>query len=199
MSTPKTHFNSFMGIYPPPEFWKPIQDIRLKNIPPPIKAGPHFTVVRPFFSEESLPSCKKVLQKRLLKVKPFKVNLKKFNYFSLKTKNYIYLEPEDTSEFKRVFDIVMETFPELEEKLNKNKFTPHLSVAELPKSVNVIKLMEEFQSNWKELTFEVKEIYFLTCIENKYEIREIVQLGDEGSIPFFETITEEESKKKLKK
>ena len=73
----KSHFGSFIGVRPAPEYWDQIQEVRLKYLPPPDKAGPHFTIVRPFFSEDNLSDCKKFLEKRFKKIEPFKLKLSK--------------------------------------------------------------------------------------------------------------------------
>eukprot|EP01080_Neovahlkampfia_damariscottae_P008478 gene8478-300_t len=172
----KSHFGSFVAVRPAPEYWNQIQEVRLKYLPPPDKAGPHFTIVRPFFQETNLVDCKKILEKRTKKLQPFNLKLTTFKYFTMKNKHVLYLEPEDTSPLEKIYKVILNTFPELSEKIQHSKFVAHLSMGEVSKNTDVEKLIKQLQSNWKEIEFEVKELYFLTCIDNLYEVREVVHL-----------------------
>lgn len=73
-----------------------------------------------------------------------------------------------------------EEFPQCSEvgSISEEGFKPHLTLGQFP-AKNVEKCIESFQSDWKDITFEVKEIYLISRedFEDPFHIRQAIPLG----------------------
>ena len=74
-----------------------------------------------------------------------------------------------------------ETFPDYCDlsQISKAKvFTPHMSLGKF-KHKDVSKFMEEFKDNWKDVEFEVKQVYFISRadFDDPFHVRHTIKLG----------------------
>jgi 2'-5' RNA ligase len=153
-------------IIPPKELWEPIQLIRSKYDPGYKRWMSHVNLMFPFVPSSQFPVIYQQLRRAMENMESFDMTLSEFCHFEHKNKCVMWLKPKTPSgnEIENLLQAMLSVIPHCDDQLNKNgakKFCPHLTVGQFTKS-EIDKKEEEFQANWKDVTWKVNEIYMIS-------------------------------------
>ena len=162
-------YSSAVVIIPPKEIWAPIQEIRKifdRNIN---RWMPHITLLYPFRPINQYEDIEKALSEMCKNIKPFKVSLKSFSYFSQGHQKYtLWLDPEPNTSIIYLQAEILKIVPDCDDvNRYKNGFKPHLSVGQIKGKNNLQKILNDLQTEWEEITFSLNIIYFISREESK--------------------------------
>ncbi|MFX1236709.1 MAG: 2'-5' RNA ligase family protein [Promethearchaeota archaeon] len=163
----KTH-TSAVVVIPPREVWDSIQNIRKKHDRQFYRWMPHVNLIYPFRPEIEFDSLTPEFENKCKKIESFEVSLKDFKYFHYGKNRYtVWLEPTPTSPIKALQSEILKIVPDCDD-LNKHKggFTPHLSVGQINRKINLKEMVDSFKRSWETIRFTIKEIYFITRQKN---------------------------------
>ena len=159
----KVH-SSAVVIIPPKVKWGPIQEIRKlydRNIN---RWMPHITLLFPFYPKNQYTEIEKKFLLISSEFTKFDISLREFRYFKHYNKNYtIWLDPTSNDMIIKLQSELLKIAPECND-VNKFKggYYPHLSVGQFKGNpINLKNKIDELQTSWEEITFEVKEFYFI--------------------------------------
>jgi 2'-5' RNA ligase len=175
----KVH-TSAVVIIPPEEIWKPIQDIRNTHDRHVHRWMPHITLLYPFRPKSEFPDLEIAFSNACNQIEPFEISLRKFYNFNHGRQFYtIWLAPEPNNLLVNLQHELMHIVPDCND-VNKIKsgYIPHLSVGQVKGKGNLIKLMNELQTSWKELEFTLKRINFISREKAKNSGFQIVKKID---------------------
>jgi len=164
----KVH-TSAVVIIPPEDIWEPIQDIRNTYDRHVHRWMPHITLLYPFRPRSEFIELETAFSNICSQIEPFEINLRKFYNFNHGRQFYtIWLAPEPNNLLVNLQHELKHIVPDCND-VNKIKsgFIPHLSVGQVKGKGNLIKVMNELQASWIELTFLLKEIEFISREKTK--------------------------------
>jgi 2'-5' RNA ligase len=134
----KTHQTAVVLI-PPQECWDPIQTIRRVHDRHFRRWMPHVTLLYPFRPREMFDEAVKILRAAAADVEPFDVHLRDFRHFRHGRASYtIWLAPEPDDALER--------------------FTPHLSVAQVRGAALLEELMSSLRESWQPIVFRATQV-----------------------------------------
>ena len=159
-------YTSAVVIIPPKEKWGPIQEIRKlydRNI---YRWMPHITLLFPFYPKNQYTEIEKNFLLVSSEFTMFEICLREFRSFKHYNKNYtIWLDPTPNDMIINLQSEFLKITPECND-VNKFKggYSPHLSIGQFKGNhISLKNKIDELQNSWKEITFEVKEFYFIWC------------------------------------
>eukprot|EP01105_Mastigella_eilhardi_P018934 TRINITY_DN4427_c0_g1_i1.p1 TRINITY_DN4427_c0_g1~~TRINITY_DN4427_c0_g1_i1.p1 ORF type:complete len:292 (-),score=113.04 TRINITY_DN4427_c0_g1_i1:48-923(-) len=173
---------------PPPEFWKPIVDIKRNHMNPRIKRPPypHMTLLQPFVSADRFDDAARHLREALRGFAPFHVRIARFEIYENGGSATLYLAPEVTpsGSMQALFVACRAAFPQLDPK----PFDPHIGVGYFRSVAQARALQARYQRGWRTIDFDVKEIYLVSRIaeDTPFEVRRVIALGPTETAPLFE-------------
>jgi 2'-5' RNA ligase len=117
-------------------------------------------MVYPFRPKEEFHDLAADLSSLCREFEPFAIELAQFRFFGHSKKKYtLWLAPEPESQLVDLQSAVRKIVPDCNEvNLFPGGFTPHLSVGQVRGQSKMDKLLQEFQQDWKPLSFVVREI-----------------------------------------
>ncbi len=156
-------YASAVVIIPPARLWPPIQLIRQKYDRHVVRWMPHITLIYPFRSREEYETLTLHFSRVCKDIDPFEVELAKFRFTGHSKKSYtLWLAPEPAEKLVLLQSILLSLVPDCDDLIKRyGRYTPHLSVAQAPGKMEVIKLQNMLQENWQPLSFIVCEISFI--------------------------------------
>jgi len=177
-------YTSAVVIIPPEEVWSPIQEIRKKYDRHIDRWMPHITLLYPFRPENQYSRLEKEFSDKCKSLEPFQIQLSKFNYFSHGCQRYtLWLNPELVDIIKNLQTTILKIVPDCNDvNKYKNGFKPHLSVGQIKGKNNLLEIIKNLQESWKEITFLLSEIFFISREKSKiskFEIKKRIQLKKE--------------------
>jgi len=183
-------YTSFIAVMLPPQFWTNVQPIREKYCGANVKPVPHITLIDPFLKDEHFENAVQKIREELTKLKSFKITLREFSYFKQKNGCTLYLYPlvEPPEALSEVQQAILKVFPYCNDinKISKAGFTPHFTLGRLPSEPETKAFIEKIRKEWKEITFEVKEINIISRIPpNPYAVRKTIPIGDDTTPAHF--------------
>lgn len=164
---------SALVVIPPESVWEPIQSIRKQFDKSYRRWMPHINLVYGFIPEESFSAVRDCLMARLGNLRPFKVRLREFRRFEHAQSTTVWLQPETDPPdvLQAIHSICRIVFPACDEQSTHGEqgFTPHLTVANHPKSG------PKPQLEPVDVEFEVSQIHLISRHEEQpFEVRETV-------------------------
>jgi len=184
---------STVVIMPPRNLWPSIQALRTRLVEE-LRSGPHITLAFPFVPENQFPEVASKLRARLSKLQPFSITLQKFDMFSKKKTAILFLDPQVTpsNSLNELQAEIVAEYP-LCNDVNKkeNGFHPHLSIGNFVGLYARERALDYANNHAKTfadnpITFQVNEIYVLSRnLEDPFEVKEVVKIGDNADIPHF--------------
>ncbi|UCD02044.1 MAG: 2'-5' RNA ligase family protein [Promethearchaeota archaeon] len=177
-------YTSAVVIIPPVEKWAPIQEIRKIHDRQINRWMPHITLLYPFRPEDDYPPLEREFSEKCISIKPFKIKLKQFNYFNHGRQRYtLWLNPEPIDVISNFQATILKIVPDCNDvNKYKNGFRPHLSVGQIKGKSNLMEIKKNLQERWKEITFLLNEIFFISREKSKasrFEIKKRIQLKKE--------------------
>jgi len=169
-------FTSAVVIIPPQQLWAPIQEIRKRFDRQINRWMPHITLLYPFRPDSEFDYLKNRFSEVCKIFKNFKIQLEEFNYFSHKKSNYtIWLSPEPRNKMIELQSKLLEIVPDCNDvNLNKNGFTPHLSVGQFNgNKKTLLEIIYLLQQEWNSLIFNLNYINFISRKNNKFSRFEV--------------------------
>jgi len=156
-------YTSAVVIIPPLEKWTSIQEIRKiydRNIH---RWMPHITLLYPFKPQSDFSKLESLFSRTCKEINAFEISFRKFNYFYHGKQKYtLWLDPEPRNMITFLQNKLLEIVPDCNDvNLQKNGFTPHLSVGQIIGKSNLESIMKILQDNWSLLTFKVYSIYLI--------------------------------------
>lgn len=162
-------YSSAVVIIPPKDKWVPIQQIRKLYDRQINRWMPHITLIYPFRPENEYPNFEKKFSKKCENLTCFIISLKTLKYFNHGHQKYtLWLNPEPIDLIIDLQAEILNIVPECNDVNNYKKgFRPHLSVGQIQKKHNLLETITNLQNSWKELKFQINEIYFISREKSK--------------------------------
>jgi len=156
---------SAVVIIPPQEIWDQIEAIRKIHDKSYERWMPHINIVYPFVPCEDFEEYAPKVKKAVSTIKPFTIKLRELKYFVHNQSATLWLNPE--TETKSIHSIQSNLEKEISfckdlSKLSDTGYNPHLSVGQWVNEVEIKKAQQNFQNDWKEIEFEVSEVYLIS-------------------------------------
>jgi 2'-5' RNA ligase len=157
-------YTSAVVIIPPENKWQPIQQIREKYDRNFNRWMPHITLLYPFLPKIEYPKIESQFSEKCKEFEPIECSLNKFRFFSHSHQNHtIWLDPEPSTSIINLQSEILKIAPYCNDVSNfKNGFKPHLSVGQIRGKKMLIEVIDNLQSSWKSLKFEVNKIFFIS-------------------------------------
>lgn len=153
-----------MVIIPPKEKWGPIQEIRKLYDRQINRWMPHITLLFPFYPINQYTEIEKKFLLVSSEFNGFDISLEEFRSFKHYNKNYtIWLDPTPNDIIIELQSTLLKITPDFND-VNRFKggYKPHLSIGQFKGSpISLNNKIDELQNSWEEITFEVKEFYFI--------------------------------------
>ena len=151
-------------IVPPGSAWASIQAIRQAHDRKVSRWMPHITLIYPFLPRSRFERMSKRLAAACRSVRPFEIELTKFDQFGHGKGYYtVWLVPEPAEPVldlhAALCPIVYEDSFDLDHAIWN--FTPHLSVGRARGTANMVDLLQEFQASWSPLRFRVDSVQLI--------------------------------------
>lgn len=160
--TRKTHHTAVVFV-PPEVCHEPIQAIRRRHDRHLHRWMPHITLLYPFLPKPQFDDAEKRLRKALKTIKPFHVNLERFDCFHHGRGRYtIWLAPEPCASMIELQAALQQAIPECDNVSRYEKgFTPHLSVGQVNGKKRLEKTLGSLQEAWTPISFMTDLIHFI--------------------------------------
>ena len=157
-------YNSAVVIIPPQEKWDSIQEIREIYDRGFNRWMPHITLLYPFRSKTEYITLEKVFSQQCKNLKPVELSFRRFQFFNHGHQNFtLWLDPEPEDLIIDLQAEILKLVPDCNDvNKYKNGFTPHLSVGQIKGKQNLLKVISKLQKNWKDITFLLDKIYFIS-------------------------------------
>jgi 2'-5' RNA ligase len=170
-------YTSAVVIIPPEEKWASIQDIRKKYDRQINRWMPHITLLYPFRPENEYPILEKEFSNKCHHIEPFEIHLKQFKFFNHGKQRFtLWLKPEPIDLIINLQSKILEIVPDCND-VNKYKygFKPHLSLGQLKGKSNVDYMINKLQKKWKDISFLLNYIYFISREQQKKAKFEVIK------------------------
>ena len=174
-------YTSAVVIIPPEDIWSPIQTIRSQYDRQIHRWMPHIMLLYPFRPEDQFNNLETKFSEVCSQINSFTITLSRFKYFEHRHKNFtLWLDPEPNRLIQKLQFELLKIVPDCND-VNKFKdgFHPHLSVGQI-QGISKLKItLHDLQKSWKDITFNVNDIYFISRENEKksrFEIVETIQL-----------------------
>lgn len=156
-------YQSAVVIIPPDHLWPPIQLIRQKYDRHAARWMPHITLLYPFRLREEFEALAFQFSRVGKDIDPFKIELANFCFTEHNPRSYtIWLAPEPREKLVWLQTILQSLVPDCDDIIRRyGTFTPHLSIAQAPGKMEILKLQRLLQENWQPLSFTVCEVSFI--------------------------------------
>jgi 2'-5' RNA ligase len=161
LTAPKTHKTAVV-IIPPGDLWKPIQALRQQYDRHFLRWMPHITLLYPFRPSASFHQVTPLLARACRLIKPFEVQLRRFNFFKHARQNATcYLAPEPAGPLIALHQMLLSTVPDCDDVARfAGGFVPHLSLGQT-RSQNVAALCDQWQASWQPLSFTLEQVHVI--------------------------------------
>jgi 2'-5' RNA ligase len=178
-------YRSAIVMVPPLEAWPPIQAIRRIHDHGYVRWLPHVNMIYPFIPNQLFPEAVPRLRETLASFPSFRVRLRTFSFFKHSRHSWtVWLKPETEPEgaLVRLQSTLESVFPHCDDQshIGEHGFVPHLSVGnDFRKATDMEELMAKWQREWKELSFDVNEIYIISRVganNTPFDIRYAIPL-----------------------
>jgi len=177
-------YSSAVVIIPPKEMWESIQEIRKiydRNVN---RWMPHITLLYPFRPRNQYEEIEKSFSEKCKTIKPFQITLMTFRFFQHSYQKYtLWIDPEPNNLIIKLQEEILRIVPNCNDvNKYKNGFKPHLSVGQIKRKNKISKILADLQRNWKEVQFNLNEIFFISREESKtskFKISKQVQFKNE--------------------
>jgi len=151
-------------IIPPQSAWASIQAIRRTHDRKVGRWMPHITLIYPFLPRSQFERMSKQLAAACKSVRPFEIELTKFDQFGHGKGYYtLWLAPEPAEPVldlhASLCPIVYEDAYDLDHAIWN--FTPHLSVGRARGTANMVDLLQELQAHWSPIRFRVDSVQLI--------------------------------------
>jgi 2'-5' RNA ligase len=179
----KSHHTAIAAV-PPTDCWEPIQAIRRVHDRQIGRWLPHVNLLYPFVMPDRLEASLLMLSEACAASAPFEVTLGEFRSFQHPSGGAtIWLAPEPVEDLVRLQRALQERFPDCDELVKfAAGFTPHLSVGQAKSADAARRLLDELQSSWKPLRFELAAVAVIQRgSDSPFEVTRSVQLGTGGT------------------
>lgn len=172
---------SAVVIIPPKENWEQIQEIRRQYDHQIKRWMPHITLIYPFRPESEFDILEQKFSTICKNIKPFKITLKSFKYFSYVNSNFtIWLNPEPKDLLINLQKKIRMIVPNCNDvNLYERGFIPHLSVGQIKGKNQLITILKRLEHEWEKIIFPVNEIYFIARENNRasqFLVKKIISL-----------------------
>jgi 2'-5' RNA ligase len=170
---------------PEENLWGPIQEIRSIYDKSYERWMPHVNLIYPFVTYQHFESLAEKAREVLKDFPAFNINLGTFKYFKHKGNCTLWLQPDPVDTVKLLQSKLEQIFPYCNDlsTISNEGYTPHLSVGQFSK-MDVGKMCGKFQDSWKNINTEIRNIYFISRINDEpFEIRYTIPLGGGAVIP----------------
>jgi len=174
-------YTSAVVIIHPQDKWDSIQEIRKLYDRQINRWMPHITLLYPFRPENEYSMLVKEFSEKCKTIKPFEIELNRFNYFNHGKQRYTFwLNPEPVELIINLQSKILEIVPDCND-VNKYKhgFRPHLSIGQIQGKDRLLELLGCLQDNWKKNNFLLNQIYFISREKSKtskFEIKKQIKL-----------------------
>jgi len=157
-------YTSAVVIIPPKVHWGSIQTIRKIYDRQFYRWMPHITLLYPFRPKNQFYEFGQKFSDTCDQIKPFEITLNRIEYFFHGHQNYtMWLNPEPKELLIEPQTNLVKIVPACNDVNNyKNGYTPHLSIGQIKGKNKLHKTISELESKWKQLSFVLKEIYFIS-------------------------------------
>ena len=93
----------------------------------------------------------------------------KFRFFQHSYQKYtLWIDPEPNNSIIELQEEILGIVPNCNDvNKYKNGFKPHLSVGQIKGKNKLSKILDDLQRNWKEVKFNLNEIFFISREESK--------------------------------
>ena len=134
--------------------------------------GPHFSLVEPFVMPVHYKEASKLLREALCKVQPFDITLEYFDFIAHAKSSSLILSGAHEQIRNLVKEILL-VFPQCSDLLCRaggnslrgrweaENFLPHVTLRKYGNKLKASRVAYKLNSNWKPITFKLKEIYIL--------------------------------------
>ena len=121
---------------------------------------PHITLVYPFRPMAQFDEVARQFSRICGAIRPFEVTLSRFGSFEHSEASHtLWLVPQPREDLVRLQDLLWQVVPDCNEvRLYQDGFNPHLSVGQARGRDETARLLEELQSLWKPLKFNVTAV-----------------------------------------
>jgi len=170
-------YTSAVVIIPPEDKWSSIQTIRTQYDRQIHRWMPHITLIYPFRPENQFNNLETKFSEICCQINSFEITLSKFKYFEHRYKNFtLWLDPVPNQLIQQLQLEILKIVPDCND-VNKFKegFNPHLSVGQLQGNNKLKFTLHTLQKSWKEITFEVDEIYIISRQNEQKSSFEIIK------------------------
>lgn len=160
--------HTMLVVVPPDDVCEKIDEMRSKLDKSYQKSlMPHLSIFFEFVPKNMMYQASKALEDEIVKLKPFKVVLKRFT--TNDNSKYIFLEPDivdsekkdvENYELQRLFKVCVGLFPSCKDSFSGKTFAPHITVATVDQNKKK-KIMKELEEKWEPLEFEVNELHII--------------------------------------
>jgi len=160
MSTESKSHHTAIATIPPTECCEPIQVIRRVHDRQVGRWMPHINLLYPFATPNRLEKSLPRLTEACARVAPFTVTLARLRSFHHPSgRATLWLAPEPVEEFIRLQRELHARFPQCDDLTKFSAgFTPHLSVGQARSPEACRRLLDELQSTWTPLHFELSAV-----------------------------------------
>lgn len=159
---------TMLVIVPPPEICEKIDEMRSVYDKSYQKSlMPHLSIFFEFVPKNMMYQASKDLEKELVKMKPFKIQLK--NFSTNDNSKYIFLEPTiiesekkdlENYELQKLFKICVGLFPPCKDSFSGKTFSPHITIGTVDQTKKK-KIMKELEDKWEPLVFAVTDLHII--------------------------------------
>lgn len=170
-------YTSAVVIIPPQEKWASIQEIRKiydRNI---YRWMPHITLIYPFRPKKEYLNLERIYSEKCKNIKQFEISLKKLKYFTHRKEIFtIWLDPESNNSIITLQAKILEITPDCNDVNQfKTGYKPHLSLGQIKGKSKLDKVINKLQKNWKEISFLLDKVHFISREQNKISKFEIIK------------------------
>jgi 2'-5' RNA ligase len=130
---------------------------------PPARLWPPITLIYPFRPREEFEALTLHFSRVCRDIDPFEVELAKFCFTEHSRRSYtLWLVPELQEKLILLQSVLLSLVPDCDDLIRRyGRFIPHLSVAQAPGKMEMLKLQGMLQENWQPLSFTVCEVSFI--------------------------------------
>jgi 2'-5' RNA ligase len=124
---------------------------------------PHINLLYPFLPRNEFGHLLKQFEQVCENIEPFDLKFATFNYFHHRGQIYtLWLQPEPADLLLELQTSLWQIVPECDDVRRKeNGFTPHLSVGQVQGRETLKTLLNNLQSRWQPIVFQLSEVCFI--------------------------------------
>ncbi len=155
-----SHYSALV-IIPSSDVWPAIQSIRQRHDSKVKRWMPHITLVYPFIAVEQFDTIAEPIRQACETISPFEVSLSAFKSFRHRRgKHTVWLDPQPNDAVEELRAMISRSIAGFSQQFTKlpRRFRPHLSVGQCQGHEQLSQLVDQLQSEWKPVSFEVSKV-----------------------------------------